>query len=143
MVTYLDECVISMLEKNKLCSFIVCRCLFWLKMCETYVQDDVHYNILRNMSEDDLLQSYVGWYKNSLKFNASYPLRLNQNGVFPAMLLSFLRIRTLLSRMVTLGYEQLLEHLVKGKVILLKKLFKWSAKLVFYLCSPNSIKVCG
>ena len=67
VVTYLDECVISMLDKNKLCSFIVCRCLFWLKMCETYVQDDVHYNILSNMSEDDLLQSYVGWYKNSLK----------------------------------------------------------------------------
>ena len=79
-------------------------------MCETYVQDDVHYNMLSNLSEDDLLQSYVGWYKNSLKCHI--PLAPKPNGVFPAMLISFLRIRNLLSRMVTLGYEQLLEHLV-------------------------------
>ena len=67
----INMCVNSPLDKNKLCHIVACKYLFWLKMNETYIEDTLHYDIESAISEDELLNNFVEWYKN---LNCSIPL---------------------------------------------------------------------
>ena len=56
--------VILPLDKNKLCQIVTCQYLFWLKMKETYIIDQLHYDIVSALSADELLNNFVDWYKS-------------------------------------------------------------------------------
>ena len=51
MIKWLEKCIISLLDKNKLCPIISCAHLFWLKLLETYIHDSIHYKFFSAISE--------------------------------------------------------------------------------------------
>ena len=74
---YLRDCVVSFLDKNDNCCIIVCPVLFWLKLYKSYIGDCEHFGILHGYVEEDILNSWVKWYKFTLKCDIPMSPRKN------------------------------------------------------------------